>query len=114
MGGEFFMDSIRLYDVTARDGLQNEKEIISTADKRTLIQKLIEAGHTDIEVTSFVKPSWIPQLADSDVLMGLLPPAPENVRLWALIPNQRGLDRAIDCGVNNIATFMSASSTHNK
>lgn len=108
------MEQIRIYDVTARDGLQNEKEIVRTADKRTLIEHLIEAGHKDIEVTSFVKPSWIPQLADSEALVRLLPPAPQGVRYWALIPNQRGLDRAFDCGIRHIATFMSASSTHNR
>lgn len=108
------METIRIYDVTARDGLQNEPEVIPTAEKRILIEKLIEAGHTDIEVTSFVKPSWIPQLADSDSLVRMLPPAPEGVRYWALIPNQRGLDRAFDCGIRHIATFMSASATHNR
>ena len=108
------MDNIRIYDVTARDGLQNEKDIVRTADKRKIIERLIEAGHEDIEVTSFVKPSWIPQLADSEALVRLLPPAPKGVRYWALIPNQRGLDRAFDCGIRHIATFMSASSTHNR
>ena len=108
------MDNIRIYDVTARDGLQNEKDIVRTTDKRKIIEHLIEAGHQDIEVTSFVKPSWIPQLADSEALVRLLPPAPEGVRFWALIPNQRGLDRAFDCGIRHIATFMSASSTHNR
>ena len=108
------MDNIRIYDVTARDGLQNEKDVVRTADKRTIIERLIEAGHQDIEVTSFVKPSWIPQLADSEALVRLLPPAPQGVRYWALVPNQRGLDRAFDCGIRNIATFMSASSTHNR
>ena len=108
------METIRIYDVTARDGLQNEPEIVQTSDKRLLIEKLIDAGHTDIEVTSFVKPSWIPQLADSDSLVRILPPAPEGVRYWALIPNQRGLDRAFDCGIRHIATFMSASATHNR
>ena len=108
------MDNIRIYDVTARDGLQNEKEIVSTADKRRLIQKIIEAGNKDIEITSFVKPSWIPQLADNATLVRILPPAPEGVRYWALIPNQRGLDSAIDCGIQHIATFMSASATHNR
>ena len=66
------MDNIRIYDVTARDGLQNEKDIVRTADKRKIIEHLIEAGHQDIEVTSFVKPSWIPQLADSEALVRLL------------------------------------------
>ena len=108
------MDNIRIYDVTARDGLQNEKDIVRTADKRKIIEHLIEAGHQDIEVTSFVKPSWIPQLADSEALVRLLPPPPQDVRYWALIPNQRGLDRAFDCGIRHIATFMSASSTHNR
>ena len=108
------MNTIRIYEVTPRDGLQNEKQIIDTADKIDIIQKLIDAGYKDIEVTSFVKPSWIPQLADSAQLMRLLPPPPESVRYWALVPNLKGLERAIDTGIRNIATFMSVSATHNR
>ena len=108
------MQQIRLYDVTARDGLQNEKSIVPLAQKIELISALVEAGYRDIEISSFVRPSWIPQLADSDQLAQLLPPPPEGVRYWSLVPNRRGLERALDCGVQNIATFMSASETHNR
>jgi hydroxymethylglutaryl-CoA lyase len=108
------MTAIRVYEVTPRDGLQNEPVIVSTESKLELIARLVDAGYRDIEVTSFVKPSWIPQLADGIEVVRRLPPAPEGVRYWALIPNQRGLDRAIDAGVGHIATFMSASETHNR
>ena len=107
------MSEVRIYEVTPRDGLQNEKALVPTADKLQIIQHLISAGYKDIEVTSFVKPSWIPQLADGDQLIRMLPPA-EGVRYWSLIPNRRGLDRALDVGVKHIATFMSASGTHNR
>ena len=107
------MSDIRLYEVTPRDGLQNESQTVSTTAKLQLIEKLVAAGYKDIEVTSFVKPSWIPQLADGDQLLRMLPQV-DGVRYWSLIPNRRGLDRALDVGVKNIATFMSASATHNR
>jgi hydroxymethylglutaryl-CoA lyase len=105
---------IRVYEVTPRDGLQNEPTVVSTGAKVELIQRLVAAGYTDIEVTSFVRPSWIPQLADGPAVFQQLPPPPEGVRYWALIPNRRGLERALDCGVGHVATFMSASETHNR
>lgn len=105
---------IRVYEVTPRDGLQNESTVVSTAAKVELIQRLVAAGYTDIEVTSFVRPSWIPQLADGPAVFQQLPPPPDGVRYWALIPNRRGLERALDCGVGHVATFMSASETHNR
>lgn len=108
------MDAIRIYEVTPRDGLQNEPVVVPTDAKLELIERLVAAGYRDIEVTSFVKPSWIPQLADGLDVVRQLPPAPEGVRYWALIPNSRGLERAIDAGVGHIATFMSASETHNR
>jgi hydroxymethylglutaryl-CoA lyase len=108
------MDSVRIYEVTMRDGLQNEPDCLSTDGKLAMVGLLLEAGHRDIEITSFVKPSWIPQLADGDQLARALHPAPEGVRYWCLVPNRRGLERAIDAGVQNIATFMSASETHNR
>jgi len=104
---------IRLYEVAPRDGLQNEPEVVSTEDKVALISSLVDAGLSDIEVTSFVRPSWIPQLADAAAVVARLPRAPD-VRYWALVPNRRGLERAMDCGVRCVATFMSASETHNK
>ena len=107
------MSNVRIYEVTPRDGLQNEKAIVPTSDKLEIIQRLVAAGYKDIEVTSFVKPSWIPQLSDATELMRLLPTY-EDVRYWALIPNTKGLERAIDVGIRNIATFMSVSGTHNR
>ena len=104
---------INVYEVSPRDGLQNEKTVLPTSVKLQLIEQLIEAGCRDIEVTSFVRPSWIPQLADAADLVAQLPDV-EDVRYWGLIPNRRGLERAIDCGLNHVATFLSASETHNQ
>jgi hydroxymethylglutaryl-CoA lyase len=107
------MSAVRIYEVSPRDGLQNESEIVGADDKLGLIERLVGAGLRDIEVTSFVRPSWIPQLSDASEVIARLPRA-EGVRFWSLVPNRRGLERAIDSGVTHIATFMSASETHNK
>ena len=104
---------VQIYEVSPRDGLQNEKTILPTETKLQLIERLIAAGVRDIEVTSFVRPSWIPQLADAADLVEQLPVV-EGVRYWGLIPNRRGLERAIDCGLTHVATFLSASETHNQ
>lgn len=109
--------AVRIFEVSPRDGLQNESEVVSTADKLHLIELLLDAGIRDIEVTSFVRPSWIPQLADAGELVEALPSLRRDfpdARFWALVPNKRGLDRALDGGVQHICTFMSASETHNK
>lgn len=109
--------AVRIYEVGPRDGLQNEADIVSTAHKLGLIERLLESGLRDIEVTSFVRPSWIPQLADAAELVSALPQLRQrwpDARFWALVPNRRGLERAIDGGVQHICTFMSASETHNK
>ena len=106
-------NAVQIYEVSPRDGLQNEKSILPTEVKAQLIQRLIDAGLRDIEVTSFVRPSWIPQLADAATLVAQLPKV-AGVRYWGLIPNRRGLDRAIDCGLTHVATFLSASETHNQ
>ena len=119
------MTELRIYEVTARDGLQNESVVMSTSDKLRLIESLISAGYRDIEVTSFVKPSWIPQLADAvSVLEGLnnwqlsaqhsAQSDARPLRFWSLVPNRRGMERALDAGVKHIATFMSASESHNR
>ena len=112
--------TVRIYEVSPRDGLQNESVVVPASDKVELIRRLESAGVSDIEVTSFVKPSWIPQLADAREVIASLhtlasdPTLDSDVRFWALIPNRRGLERSIDSGVKHIATFMSASETHNK
>ncbi|MCB9762574.1 MAG: hydroxymethylglutaryl-CoA lyase [Alphaproteobacteria bacterium] len=106
------MDRVNVYEVAPRDGLQNEHEVVPTEMKVAFIERLIAAGYTDIEVSSFVRPRWIPQLADaSDVVARL--PRDTGVTFWALVPNRRGLERALDAGMHAVATFMSASETHN-
>lgn len=106
-------ERVNIYEVSPRDGLQNEPEVVSTDDKLALIAGLADAGFTDIEVTSFVRPSWIPQLADAAELIARLPPR-DGVRYWALVPNMRGLERALDAELGHVATFMSASESHNR
>jgi hydroxymethylglutaryl-CoA lyase len=106
-------EPVQIHEVAPRDGLQNEPEVVSTQDKLALIIRLSESGLKDIEVTSFVRPSWIPQLADASELISKLPKL-DGVRYWALVPNRRGLERAIAAGVEHVATFMSASQIHNQ
>jgi hydroxymethylglutaryl-CoA lyase len=104
---------LTIYEVSPRDGLQNEAAILPVDAKVELIERLVDSGMKDIEVTSFVRPSWIPQLADAAEVVARLPRV-EGVRYWGLVPNRRGLDRAIDCGLTHVATFLSASETHNQ
>jgi isopropylmalate/homocitrate/citramalate synthase len=99
---------VRIYEVGPRDGLQNEATPIPTEAKARFVALLVAAGLHEIEATSFVSPSAIPQLADADALMALLD-RPEGVRFPVLVPNQRGLDRAAAAGVDAIAVFTAAS-----
>jgi hydroxymethylglutaryl-CoA lyase len=102
-----------IYEVGPRDGLQNEARQVPTADKIRFIDALVRAGIRDIEITSFVSPKWIPQLADAvEVSRGVTRPA--GVRMSALVPNRRGLDTALAAGMKEVAVFLSASETHNK
>jgi len=102
-----------IYEVGPRDGLQNEARQVPTAEKIRFIDSLVAAGIRDIEITSFVSPKWIPQLADSaEVARGVR--RPPGVRMSALVPNRRGLETALAAGMKEIAVFMSASETHNK
>lgn len=105
--------SVRIYEVSPRDGLQNEAAVVPTAGKAGLIARLVAAGVADVEVTSFVRPRWIPQLADAAELVAMLP-RDTDARFWGLVPNRVGLERALESGIGGIATFMSASETHNK
>jgi hydroxymethylglutaryl-CoA lyase len=100
--------------VGPRDGLQNEPDPVATPDKRELILRLATAGLRWIEVTSFVSPRWIPQLADADALAGALPEIP-GVVYSALVPNEKGYERFHDAGGAHVAaSFLSASETHNR
>ena len=102
-----------LYEVGPRDGLQNESRLIPTDDKIALIDALSATGLPAIEITSFVNPRWIPQLADAaEVSRRITRRA--GVIYSALVPNRQGLDSALAAGMSEIAVFMSASETHNK
>jgi hydroxymethylglutaryl-CoA lyase len=104
---------VTIYEVGPRDGLQNEARQVPTSDKIRFIDALVAAGIRDIEITSFVSPKWIPQLADAaEVARGVQ--RPPGVRMSALVPNRRGLDTALASGMREIAVFLSASETHNK
>jgi hydroxymethylglutaryl-CoA lyase len=106
---------VSLYEVSLRDGLQNEKGVIATADKRRLFEALRQSGLKRIELTSFVSPKWIPQLADADALAREVMPLDDpGLMVSALVPNAKGLERALPLGFGEIAVFLSASETHNK
>jgi hydroxymethylglutaryl-CoA lyase len=106
-------DSVSVYEVSPRDGLQNEAAPIPLEGKLQLLEALVAAGLTRIELTSFVSPRWVPQLADADELVkrAQLPPG---VTVSALVPNAKGFERALAAGLKEIAVFMSASETHNR
>jgi hydroxymethylglutaryl-CoA lyase len=105
--------SVRLVEVGPRDGLQNEAAVIPTEKKAEFIALLVLAGLRDIEVTSFVHPKWVPQLADGQDLVKQLKPEPR-VRYSALVPNMKGLERAITSGIRRVAIFTAASETFNR
>lgn len=104
---------VKVVEVGLRDGLQNESVVLSTEDKSEIVQRLLEAGVRHLEVTSFVNPKWIPALADAELLSQSLP---KNVDVVyrALVPNLKGLKRALDTPIHEYAVFMSASETHNR
>jgi hydroxymethylglutaryl-CoA lyase len=104
--------SITLCEVGLRDGLQNEKTILSTQEKLELLHGLIDAGFTVIEAGSFMHPKAVPQMADTDELYKALGDVP-GVELRALIPNLRGVQRAAACGCKKVKLNVSASRQHN-
>ena len=108
MTGAPAADRVRIYEVGARDGLQNEARPIPLATKLRFLELLADAGLREIEATSFVAPAAIPQLADADELMAALPRR-EGVRYPVLVPNVRGLARAEAAGVDAIAVFTAAT-----
>ncbi len=106
-------DRVSVYEVSPRDGLQNESAPIPLDAKKRLLEALFASGLSRIELTSFVSPRWVPQLADADELCAEVK-APPGVTLSALCPNAKGFERAKAAGLAEIAVFMSASETHNK
>ncbi|MBS2006163.1 MAG: hydroxymethylglutaryl-CoA lyase [Cyanobacteria bacterium SZAS TMP-1] len=107
---------MQVVEVGPRDGLQNEAATISTADKFRLIEALAQAGLGQIEITSFVSPKWIPQLADGPDLARQVMQTPSlaKVQTSALVPNIKGYEGAKEAGLKQINLFMSASESHSK
>ncbi|MHC3470429.1 hydroxymethylglutaryl-CoA lyase [Streptomyces sp. 7R007] len=103
---------VRIHEVGARDGLQNEKATVPTEVKAEFIRRLADAGLTTIEATSFVHPRWVPQLADAEQLFPQVADLP--VELPVLVPNERGLDRALALGARRVAVFASATESFAK
>jgi hydroxymethylglutaryl-CoA lyase len=106
-------DTVSVYEVSPRDGLQNEALPIPVDGKLQLLAALVAAGLKRIELTSFVSPRWVPQLADADELVRRAL-VPAGVTVSALVPNAKGFERARAAGLSEIAVFMSASETHNR
>ncbi|WP_342317287.1 hydroxymethylglutaryl-CoA lyase [Lysobacter sp. FW306-1B-D06B] len=105
--------AVRIVEVGPRDGLQNEKATIATADKIALIDRLSDTGLRSIEATSFVSPKWVPQLADAaEVFTGIH--RKPGVHYPVLVPNEQGYERARAVGVEEIAVFTAASEAFNR
>jgi len=111
-------ERVSILEVSPRDGLQNENVVVPVAGKKRLIDALRASGLARIEVTSFVSPKWVPQMADALELCASLRDErgayPEGSRFSALCPNAKGLERALEAELPEIAVFMSASETHNR
>ena len=102
---------VTIYEVGPRDGLQNEKAVVPVEVKAEFVRRLLAAGLTTVETTSFVPATWVPQLADAEELLGLLGDAGRGRTRPVLVPNERGLDRALALGVEAVAIFGSATET---
>lgn len=107
---------IRIYEVGPRDGLQNEPKILTPDKKISLIEKLLAAGLNEIEVGAFVRPDRVPQMADTEEIyrspkMQKLMQQYPGAKLWSLVPNEKGLERAERCGARHIAVFGGATET---
>jgi len=107
-----FPDAVQVYEVGPRDGLQNEPLPVATDVKVELIERLAATGLPYVEASSFVHPRWIPQLGDAELVFERIDRR-EGVRYGALVPNLKGLERAQEVGLTDVAVFVSASETHN-
>lgn len=100
--------AVTVFEVGPRDGLQAETDVVPTAVKAQLCARLYDAGVRALEVTSFVPPTWVPQLADARTLVASIDP-PEDARAIALVPNRRGLDDAVAAGIREVSVVVSAT-----
>ncbi|ONI92562.1 hydroxymethylglutaryl-CoA lyase [Saccharothrix sp. ALI-22-I] len=113
LGGLPLPSRVTICEVGPRDGLQNESGVLPVEVKAEFVARLVDAGHTVVETTGFVHPEWVPQLADAEDLLAAITQAP-GVRYPVLVPNERGLDRALGLGVRDIAVFGSITETFAK
>jgi len=106
-------ERVTIYEVGPRDGLQNESTTVPTAAKAEFVHRLVEAGLPVVEATSFVHPRWVPQLADAAELVDALVAdlGERALELPVLVPNDKGLDRALEKGLRHVAIFGSATET---
>src|SRR5262245_46415715 len=105
--------SVTIVEVGPRDGLQNERVIVTTGDKIAFVNRLSDAGHQVIEVSAFVSPKWVPQMADASQVFAGITRRP-GTRYAALVPNRQGLERALAAGVSEAAIFAAASETFSR
>ncbi len=103
-------EHVTIVEMAPRDGLQNESRIVATADKIRLVDLLSDCGYERIEVTSFVSPKWVPQMADAAEVMAGIVRRP-GTRYAVLTPNMRGLEAVLEAGADEVAIFASASET---
>lgn len=108
------MDRIQIVEVGPRDGWQNLKQMLTFEQKTDLIDRMIQAGVQEMEVTSFVSPKAIPQMADAAQLASYCIEKYPDVKFWALTPNFRGVENAVNAGVKHVSYVISVSESHNK
>src|SRR5262245_16390861 len=109
--------AITVFEVGARDGLQNESRPVSLADKQFLVRGLIDAGVREFELGAFVRPDRVPQMADTEKLFASIRKGRLKLgkaHAWSLVPNRKGLERALASGANRIAVFTAASESFNR
>src|SRR3974390_763648 len=102
--------TVRIVEVSPRDGLQNEAQIVPTETKIEFIRKLAASGLKTIEATAFVSPRWVPQMADHEAVMRSLSRG-EGINYPVLVPNMRGYEEAVEAGAREVAVFAAASET---
>jgi hydroxymethylglutaryl-CoA lyase len=102
-------ERVEVYEVGPRDGLQNEATVVPVGVKAEFVRRLVAAGLRTVETTSFVHPRWVPQLADAAELLDAVAGDLDGVRAPVLVPNEKGLARALDKGVREVAVFASAT-----
>ena len=108
------MDKIQIVEVGPRDGWQNLKQMLTFEQKTDLIDRMVQAGVKEMEVTSFVSPKAIPQMADAAQLAAWALEKYPDVKFWALAPNFRGVENAYNAGIRHVSYVISVSESHNK